>query len=379
MKQMKKLLSIVLILSALMMLLSSCGSKGEIVAVYNNTPVYEKDVQDIINYYILTNATLDTTDEEKSEMAKEAARTYVRYKVLEIDLKKKGYTVDEKALNQTVKEMIEYLDKNFAGGYKDWRNMYGLSKNFLKEDMRRYELASLFNEYASATVEVTDEEIEAYYHANGGEYTDPAGYTWTGVLREVLDLKDEAECAAAEAEMENYIRQINAGYTTLEQVKADLLKNYTEEDGYTKTSLFSGENFTAVSDFAVIPNLSDALEAIKKEYGDLNPDADPKEDAEAYEKYMNYLGDCFRAEVYYALQNMKVGDVYSKPLKSYAGYFIIRLDKIKTTNGFKPLDDVKDEIKTKLQNEKITGMFETRLNELESEYNVQYLFDMSAS
>ena len=159
MKQMKKILSIVLILSALVMLLSACGSKGEIVAVYNNTPVYEEDVQDIINYYILTNATLDTTDEEKSEMAKEAVRTYVRYKVLEIDLKKKGYTVDEKALNQTVKEMIEYLDKNFTGGYKDWRNMYGLSKSFLKEDMRRYELASLFNEYASDTVEVTDEEI----------------------------------------------------------------------------------------------------------------------------------------------------------------------------------------------------------------------------
>ena len=211
MKQMKKILSIVLILSALVMLLSACGSKGEIVAVYNNTPVYEEDVQDIINYYILTNATLDTTDEEKSEMAKEAVRTYVRYKVLEIDLKKKGYTVDEKALNQTVKEMIEYLDKNFTGGYKDWRNMYGLSKNFLKEDMRRYELASLFNEYASTTIEVTDEEIETYYHANGGAYADPAGYTWTGVLREVFDLKDEEECAAAEAEMENYIRQINAG------------------------------------------------------------------------------------------------------------------------------------------------------------------------
>ena len=379
MKQMKKILSIVLILSALVMLLSACGSKGEIVAVYNNTPVYEEDVQDIINYYILTNATLDTTDEEKSEMAKEAVRTYVRYKVLEIDLKKKGYTVDEKALNQTVKEMIEYLDKNFTGGYKDWRNMYGLSKSFLKEDMRRYELASLFNEYASDTVEVTDEEIEAYYHANGGEYADPAGYTWIGVLREVLDLKDEEECAAAEAEMENYIRQINAGYTTLEQVKADLLKKYTEEDGYTKTSLFSGENFTAMSDFAIIPNLSDALEAIKKEYGELNPDADPKEDAEAYEKYMNYLGDCFRAEVYYALQNMEVGDVYSEPLKSYAGYFIIRLEKIKTTNGFKPLDEVRDEIKTELLNEKITGMFETRLTELDSEYNVQYLFDVSAS
>jgi lipoprotein len=379
MKQMKKILSIVLILSALVMLLSACGSKGEIVAVYNNTPVYEEDVQDIINYYILTNATLDTTDEEKSEMAKEAVRTYVRYKVLEIDLKKKGYTVDEKALNQTVKEMIEYLDKNFTGGYKDWRNMYGLSKNFLKEDMRRYELASLFNEYASTTIEVTDEEIETYYHANGGAYADPAGYTWTGVLREVFDLKDEEECAAAEAEMENYIRQINAGDMTLEQVKADLLEKYTEEDGYTKTNLFSGENFTAISDFAIIPNLSDALEAIKKEYGELDPDADPKEDAEAYEKYMNYLGDCFRAEVYYALQNMEIGDVYSKPLKSYAGYFIIRLDKIKTTNGFKPLDEVRDEIKTELLNEKITGMFETRLTELESEYNVQYLFDVSVS
>lgn len=379
MKRMRKIFSALLLLSMLVMLFSACGSKGEIIALYNNTPVYEKDVQDIINYYILTNSTLDTTDEEKSELAKDAVRTYVKYKVLELDLEKKGYTVDEKALNQTVKEMIAYLDENFTGGYKDWRNMYGLSKNFLKEDMRRYELASLFSQYAADTVEVTDEEIEAYYHANGAEYADPAGYTWTGILREVLDLNDEAECAAAESEMENYIRQITAGYMTLELVKADLLKKYTEEDGYTKTKLFSGENFTAMTDFVTIPNLADALEAIKKEYGELNPDADPDKDKEAYEKYMNYLGDCFRAEVYYALQNIEVGEVYSKPLKSYAGYFIIRLDKIKTTNGFKAFDEVKDEIKTELQNQKTSSLFETRMTELESEYNVQYLFDLTAS
>lgn len=377
MKQTKKILCILLILSSLVVLLAGCGDRGEIIAVYNNTPVYEEDVKDIINYYIATNATLESTDEEKSEMAKEAVRTYVRYKLLEIDLKEKGYTIDEKALKQTVEDTIAYLDENFEGGYKDWRTMYLVSKDFLKEDLRRYELANLFNEYASDMVEVTDEEIQTYYNGNWQDYMAPAGYTWTAVLLEVLDLGDEEECAAAKAEAENYIRQINSGYTTLEKVKEDILKKYTEEDGYKQTALYSGENFSAKTDVKDIPDLAAALKEVEANYENLNPNAEP--DTDEYKIYMKYLGECFQTEVYYALQNMEEGDIYSKPLLSFAGYFIIRLDKVKTTNDFILIEDVRDEIETAIRNEKVTEMFTTCMDELEEKYDVQYLFDLSAS
>lgn len=377
MKQTKKILCILLILSSLVVLLAGCGDRGEIIAVYNNTPVYEEDVKDIINYYIATNATLESTEEEKSEMAKEAVRTYVRYKLLEIDLKEKGYTIDEKALKQSVEDTIAYLDENFEGGYKDWRTMYLVSKDFLKEDLRRYELANLFNEYASDMVEVTDEEIQTYYNGNWQDYMAPAGYTWTAVLLEVLDLGDEEECAAAKAEAENYIRQINSGYTTLEKVKEDILKKYTEEDGYTQTALYSGENFSAKTDVKDIPDLAAALKEVEANYENLNPDAEP--DTDEYKTYMKYLGECFQTEVYYALQNMEVGDIYSKPLLSFAGYFIIRLDKVKTTNDFTPIEDVRDEIETAIRNEKVTEMFTTCMDELEEKYDVQYLFDLPVS
>ena len=377
MKQTKKILCILLILSSLVVLLAGCGDRGEIIAVYNNTPVYEEDVKDIINYYIATNATLESTDEEKSEMAKEAVRTYVRYKLLEIDLKEKGYTINKKALKQTVEDTIAYLDENFEGGYKDWRTMYLVSKDFLKEDLRRYELANLFNEYTSDMVEVTDEEIQTYYNGNWQDYMAPAGYTWTAVLLEVLDLGDEEECAAAKAEAENYIRQINSGYTTLEKVKEDILKKYTEEDGYKQTALYSGENFSAKTDVKDIPDLAAALKEVEANYENLNPNAEP--DTDEYKIYMKYLGECFQTEVYYALQNMEEGDIYSKPLLSFAGYFIIRLDKVKTTNDFILIEDVRDEIETAIRNEKVTEMFTTCMDELEEKYDVQYLFDLSAS
>ena len=100
MKRTKKGICLLLVFSAILTMLSACGGKGEIIAVYNNIPVYEEDVEDIINYYIATNATVNSTDEEKSEIAKQAVRTYVNYKVLELDLKDKGYTVDEKKLTK---------------------------------------------------------------------------------------------------------------------------------------------------------------------------------------------------------------------------------------------------------------------------------------
>ena len=144
MKQTKKVICILLVFSVIAVLFTACGDRGEILAVYDNTPVYEEDVRDIINYYIATNATLDSTDEEKTEIAKQAVRTYVNYKLLELDLKDLGYTVDEKALDATLEETIDYLDETFEGGYQDWRTMYQVSKNFLKEELRRFELAGTF-------------------------------------------------------------------------------------------------------------------------------------------------------------------------------------------------------------------------------------------
>ena len=377
MKQTKKVICILLVFSVIAVLFTACGDRGEILAVYDNTPVYEEDVRDIINYYIATNATLDSTDEEKTEIAKQAVRTYVNYKLLELDLKDLGYTVDEKALDATLEETIDYLDETFEGGYQDWRTMYQVSKNFLKEELRRFELAALFSEYASDTVEITDAEIGEYYELNAMEYADPAGYTWTAVLREVLDLNDEEECATAKAEMESYIRQIKGGFSTLEQVKEDILKKYTEEDGYTQTELYSGETFTPKTSVKDIPDLAAALEEVAQSYENLNPDAEP--DKDEYDTYMSYLGDCFETEVYYALQNMEAGEIYEKPLLSFAGYFIIRLDRVKLESGFTPLEEVRDEIETKLRNERISEMFEAHLNNLTENHEVQYLFDIPVS
>ena len=109
----------------------------------------------------------------------------------------------------------------------------------------------------------------------------------------------------------------------------------------------------------------------------LNPDAEP--DTDEYDTYMSYLGDCFETEVYYALQNMEAGEIYEKPLLSFAGYFIIRLDRVKLESGFTPLEEVRDEIETKLRNERISEMFEAHLNNLTENHEVQYLFDIPVS
>ena len=376
MKQTKKILSVLLLLCLAATMLASCGKKGGVIAVLDGAPIYESDVEDIVNYSVISGAGLNDTDEARRELAYSAVRNYVRYLAMEKDLAENGFTIDEAELKAEVNEMVAYLNENFEGGYREWRNLYLVSKNFLKEELRRYMLADLFREYAEQEIEITDEELEQYYHVNGLSYTDPAGYTWTTVFRQVLDDRDEKECAAAEDELLGYLRDINRGTMTLESVKADLLAKYTAEDGYSLIDFYSGTNFTAMADYKAVENLDAAIRELEESTGELDPNAEKNSDA--YNKYMKFLGARAQTEVFYALGTLSAGEMYSGVIKSIGGYYLVRLDRVKTTGGFRPFEEVKDEIRNTLYEERVTSAFEQYIPYVENKYQVSYLFDLTA-
>lgn len=380
MRRFIKIVSLLLAISVLAGVLVSCkedGPKkeGDILVVYNGIPVFASEVQDIINYTLATKMTVETTDEQMKIMMGEAIGVYVQNKTLELDFNERGIKVNEKLLKERYQAEKKAIEENYEGGYKAWMEDFGVSEHFLKEDLRRYILTEMYYGEVADEITVNDEEMKAYMNLHAADYYLPAGYSWTMIFREVKDITDEAECAAAEAEAQDYINKIENGTMTLEDVKKELLAKYTSKDGYTKAALYNGSDYTSFDSMVGLDNeaaLNEVLNKADEVYADRDPKAD--KNSQQYANYMHWVAECFEANAYYALCTTEVGKVYHKPLKNFIGYGILLVDSMKTENSFAAFEDVKEELFTKVYEEKIHEHYMNYLEELHHKYNVQYLY-----
>ncbi len=371
----KKMMALVLSVIMICMLFTGCGcntAKGQVVAVYDGIQVYESDVQDVINFQLMMQVTSETTETGLMEIMKDAVITYVRMKLVELDLEEKGYSVDEKILKEEYEAAKDRIEEN-GMSYSEWCDTYRVSKSFLKEELRRYQLANLYTQYLGENVTVTEEEIKEYYTVHAiSSFSKPAGYYWTAVLRPVRKIADATELAEAKTEMETYLEKIQNGSMTLEQVDEELNGKYNQLTGYAN-SIYDGEDVTPVSDLTLFKDEADFqafLKALDEAFE--NKDATADEDSEEYDMYMSYIARVFEGNVHFALQNMEVGEIWDKPIESYIGQYIIRLDRVEEKNSFMTLDEVKDEIRDILKTQKQETEYESYLSGLEDEYNVVY-------
>lgn len=380
MRRFIKMVSLLLAVTLLTGILVSCNQtgpkkEGDILVIYNDTAIFASEVQDIINYTLAQNLTTETTEEQMKIMMGEAIGTYVQFKILELDFNERGIKVDEKAVKEQYKLEKEGLEKDYEGGYKAWMEDFGVSEYFLKEEVRRYILTDMYFEEIRESVSVSEEEMKAYMNLHSEDYYNPAGYNWTMIFREVKDITDEAECAAAEAEAQALIERLQKGEITMEAAGKELLGKYTAEDGYGKAALYNGSDFTAMQSMPVIKteeDLQTVLDTHDEVYSKRDPNADEKSEEYAY--YMHYISECFEAETYYALQTLEKGQVYSKPMKSFIGYGILCLDSVVLENTFDQFEDVKGELMFLVLEEKLQAALVEHLEELHEKYNVQYLY-----
>ena len=341
-----------------------------LVAEYDGVKIYDSDVADIINYQLIQNTDETTTEQELQNIMATAVQTYVKYQLMEIDLAEKGYKIDEAAYKQAVKDSKKQLDDVY--GYKEWCEMYRVSKDFLAEDIRRYYIADLYYGYAKSSVEVTEIEAKDYYTINALEkYTAPAGYNWTSVLIPVKNYVDAAEMSAAKAEAQAYIAKLQNNEIKFEDVQKEVSDKYTSEKGYA-SAIFSGEDFTSMSDMVDLSDetMANLLAQLDEVYA--NRDLNAAADTEEYSNYMLYVSNVFKANVYYALQRMEAGEIWGEAFESPAGYYIVRLDSISMTNDFVPFEDVKDEIVTILISQKLEEGLVKYFSDLEVKYGAIY-------
>ncbi len=370
-----KIAAIVLVICAVFALLFVGMSKlldignDTPIAVYDGKLVYQSDIEDIVNYHLITQY---SSGDSYSDILANAVRTYVRYQLMEQDLAEKGYVLDEDKVEQSFEEAKAKIENIMT--YSKWCKTYQVSKKFLKEDIRRQELEKLF--YEVTEIEVTEEEARNYYAIHAiNDYTRPAGYYWTSVIRPYKDdAVMEEEMLAAKEEMNAYLAKILDGSMTLEEVDEELDEKYSISNGYTY-SLYEGEEVTSTSKLIIMEDeaaFRDYLAELDETYATRDPDAE--EDSDEYTAYLNYLGKVFQANVYYQLQHMEVGEVCNTALESYAGYYIIRLDAIETVNDFVPFEEVREEIIEILEEEAYETALSQYFTEIEYKYEVQYAY-----
>lgn len=381
---MKKILKAVcLLLTAVIFVgvFASCGRGKNVVAIYDETEmIYHSEVDDIINYYVASYWKTGMSEAERLKIKANAVNAFVQYRLIEEDLKKDGFEIDENVLNERYQAEKNKIEENFEGGYKNWRKTYDVSRNFLKEEVRRMILQEKCYEDIQSGLEITDDILKQYMNKHGADYMHPSGYGWTMIFREVKDFSDETECAAAKAEALEYIGKLRAGEMTMKQVEDELLSKYTAEDGYTQAVIFNGSDFTAIQSMPVLDTrekLDFWLAKYNDEFKDRNANADPS--SKEYETYMQYIAKCMEVETYYAIQNLDVNEVYESPVFSLIGYGILCLDSVKTESTFDSFEDVKEELRERYIKDTTGESFKTYVKELFEQHSVMNAYVTASS
>lgn len=380
---MKKFLKAVCLLLSTVILagvFASCGVGGNVVAIYDDERVYKSEVDDIINYYVNKYWKTGMSEADKMKIKANAVNAFVQYRLIEEDLEEDGFKLDKKVLNERYQLEKENIEENFEGGYKNWRKTYGVSKSFLKEEVRRILLQEKCYEDIQASLEITDDVLRKYMSDNLVDYITPSGYNWTMIFREVKDFTDENECSAAKAEAQEYINKLRSGEMTMEQVENELLAKYTAENGYTKAIIFNGSDFTAVQTMPVLETEEELSYWLSK-YDDAykNRDKNAEVSSKEYENYMQYIAKCMEIETYYALQHLEVNQIYGNPIFSYIGYGILCVDSVVKESSFPSFENVKDELREKYIKESTESKFKTYINELFEQNSVLNAYASAAT
>lgn len=353
-----KILCAVLAVLMLAGVLCSCKDKNEdrgiLLATYDGGDVYSNDkaVIDWTNYnYGYYYDYLEEGTMTNQDVAQITVWSVVYPIIMEADLKEKGITITEEA----VREMFDYNKLNYdeyyndgEGGFEKFKEDSGLDDDFFMLFARRQVIESTASEYLLANAEVSDEDLLWYYNQNFSDYSEPAGYNFSVLVIEVLDLASDEEWAAKKTEAQGYIDRLVKD-ESYDDIKAEILKKYTSEDGYSQTQNVIGsyavtesELFRNVDEIKNKEELAETLEEAGSAYPTRDKNAD--KDSDQYEAYLKYLTLCGQIAQSYAIKNLENGQVYSDPIMFQAGWSVIRFDGYNEKTYYPTLDEVRYDV-----------------------------------
>lgn len=188
----------------------------------------------------------------------------------------------------------------------------GMSEKELKESIEKDLYYKHIIDQYRESVDVTDAEIEAYYKENIANYTTGAG---ANIYHILVDSEEKAN---------EVLDKYNAG--------------------------------TSFADLAA-------------EYG-----TDGTKDKGGALGYIPYNTQQYDQDFMAGAKTLKEGEV-SKPVKTQFGWHLIKVDGVQDKDVVKPLDEVKDEIKSMIVDQKTNEMITTDVENWKKDYNIEIYAD----
>ena len=108
-----------LLLSAVIFvgIFASCGTGRNVVAVYDDEMVYKSEVEDIINYYVNAYWKTGMSESDKMKIKANAVNAFIQYRLIEEDLKKDGFEIDKKVLDERYQAEKTKIEEEFEPNY----------------------------------------------------------------------------------------------------------------------------------------------------------------------------------------------------------------------------------------------------------------------
>lgn len=258
------------------------------------------------------------------EVRQQVLDALVEEKILYLEAEKKGLIPTQEELDKEVADRIAEIQEAWGGeeAFAEAKEYYGYTDETFNEFLETQVIIQKVKDDMFKDISITDDQINKYYEEHKDEFVNSGKAN----ARHLLFQTEEEAKAASE--------KIKSGETTFDAL-------FTEYEG-NKAKVSATD---ATEEDKALP-ISEDLGTVSHNEANFDP---------------LFLE---------GLKVLKEGQV-SEPVKSSFGYHIIEAKSVTESTPREFNDELKAEIKTTLENEEKTTIYETQITALEKEYKVK--------
>ncbi|MDP1853261.1 MAG: SurA N-terminal domain-containing protein [Candidatus Omnitrophota bacterium] len=185
-------------------------STDRIIAVVNNEPITQSDVEELLAVYYMQGASVGRTEKEIVEEIKKmqplALNRLIEDKLILTEAKKQKIEVDEKVVEERIAEIKRSFPQNHD--FEQAIIEQGLTPSGLRNKIKEQQMMSLLVETAvKRNIRVSPTEVAAYYQVNQDQFNIPESAEVDSIFCDSLKKADEALSRLKEGKDFEAIRQ----------------------------------------------------------------------------------------------------------------------------------------------------------------------------
>lgn len=402
MKNIKKIIVLILVFAVCAVMLASCGNKkDEAVASFGgDSYIYadDKDFSDFYNlftyYYKIESVEEEMSTLEYNIILRNSVQATVEMRLLEDESARRGYFIDMEEVEAEAYDDEMVFENAYPGGFATFCEHWGLSEDVFVT-LNKYEaLRELAKENFFTTQNVKEEEALAYYEKNKDDFIKEPHYEIKELFLQITkDTNKEAVCNDAKV----YIGMLDSGRSWENVLNTAKIK-YNLENGMIFSHYLTGSEFIEKNELETIGSVNNRMNEISQKfkeeygisYGEMFPDGfdayieknEIDVDSITYkrilEAHMTYCSEVYNVEMNYAVtEKWETGKCYGFPIYhgGFESYVVLYFSSVEDEEGEVSFEEAKEGIIELILEERREKAFEDFVSREMDEANVQIKYE----